>query len=1163
MENTSINESVSSSSSEDNTSIESNVSSDTIDGSQYTKVSHEEHVMLVPDTYVGSIEPEVITRNVLVVSDNGEKSIKSQEVKIVPAYFKIFDEVLVNAADHWSRLESYKQEGKDIKHSLTEIKVTLNQSTGEIIVYNNGEGIDVVYLEEYGIYPPELIFGSLLTGTNYDTDLEKTWGGRNGYGAKLANIFSTQFIVETVDWKRGLKFTQKFSNNMKTRDEPTIVKSKCKPYTKISFIPDYQKFSLQGLDSDHLSLFRARVYDIAAWTDKRVSVHLDGEKIETTSFENYVDLYLGSKEEKPRNFLKINNRWEIVVTHSDDDTFQQVSLVNGINTCRGGKHIDYIVDQIKDGLIDIIKKKRKVEVKPSTIRNQLYLFVKATIVNPSFDSQTKETLTTSKKNFGSTALVDIKFIEKLYKTPLIEKIIAETEYKNSKSVKKADGKKQRKIVGIPKLCDANKAGTKTSKKCTLILTEGDSAKTTAVAGLSIVGRDDWGVFPLKGKLLNVKDIDMNKVIKNEEITNIIKILGLKHGCDYSQAEDNQWPLRYGKILIMTDQDHDGSHIKGLVMNLFHSHWPSLIQRDFITTMVTPIIKASKQKKVVTFYNLSDYEKWKELASTNPNTWKIKYYKGLGTSTTEEAKDYFRNLQVQKFIYDKETTDDALLLAFDKTRASDRKEWLKKYDSENVLDSKAKTIDYSDFINKELIHFSHADCLRSIPDIRDGLKPSQRKIIFTVIKRKIKDDIKVAQLAGSTSEIASYHHGEMSLNGAIVALAQDFVGSNNINFLVPSGQFGTRLQGGKDSASPRYIFTRMSEVTKLVFRDDDLPILNYLDDDGFKIEPETYLPIIPTILINGTKGIGTGYSSNVPCFNPIEVVDAVISRIKGKSTELLKPWYRNFTGDIKEEKGNYVTHGKYTVIGTYEIRITELPIGTWTQNYKEYLDSCVKDKINEGSKRQFIKSYDDNCTEDTINFKVKLLEPYTSYTEKKLNDLLKIKSSMDTNMKNMVLYDSERVIRKFTNTNEIIDEFFKSRLMGYIKRRDNKLKNLEEEKNILEDKVKFIQGILDEAIDLRNKEDEVVDAELSEFGLRRLVGEPPSFDYLTDMKMSSQTKKRVDELKKRYQDKEEELAILQNTHPDQIWKSELLELKAYLEKGTTDKKTKPKAKRKAK
>ncbi len=363
MENTSINESVSSSSSEDNTSIESNVSSDTIDGSQYTKVSHEEHVMLVPDTYVGSIEPEVITRNVLVVSDNGEKSIKSQEVKIVPAYFKIFDEVLVNAADHWSRLESYKQEGKDIKHSLTEIKVTLNQSTGEIIVYNNGEGIDVVYLEEYGIYPPELIFGSLLTGTNYDTDLEKTWGGRNGYGAKLANIFSTQFIVETVDWKRGLKFTQKFSNNMKTRDEPTIVKSKCKPYTKISFIPDYQKFSLQGLDSDHLSLFRARVYDIAAWTDKRVSVHLDGEKIETTSFENYVDLYLGSKEEKPRNFLKINNRWEIVVTHSDDDTFQQVSLVNGINTCRGGKHVEYIADQIKEAFVQLIQKKKKLDVK--------------------------------------------------------------------------------------------------------------------------------------------------------------------------------------------------------------------------------------------------------------------------------------------------------------------------------------------------------------------------------------------------------------------------------------------------------------------------------------------------------------------------------------------------------------------------------------------------------------------------------------------------------------------------------------------------------------------------------------------------------------------------------------------------------------------------------
>ena len=555
---------------------------------------------------------------------------------------------------------------------------------------------------------------------------------------------------------------------------------------------------------------------------------------------------------------------------------------------------------------------------------------------------------------------------------------------------------------------------------------------------------------------------------------------------------------------------------------------------------------------------------KKWHSTNPNTWKIKYYKGLGTSTTEEAKDYFKNLQIQHFTYQEETTDKALLLAFDKNKASERKEWLKHYDSNSVLDAKAKTIDYSDFVNKELIHFSRADCLRSIPDCRDGLKPSQRKILYTVFKRKIKDDIKVSQLAGSTSEIASYHHGEMSLYGTIVGLAQNFVGSNNINLLVPSGQFGTRLQGGKDSASPRYIFTRMSEITKLIFREEDMDILKYLDDDGFKIEPETYLPIIPMVLVNGCLGIGTGWSSNIPCYNPLEVVNIILEKIKGKATECLKPWYRHFTGEIREDNGTFTTHGKYTVIGTYEIRITELPIGTWTQNYKEYLDSCVKDKVNENSKRQFIKSYDDNCTESTVNFKVKLLEPYTSYTEKKLNDLLKMKSSSNTNTRNMVLYSSDGIIKKFTDTNDIINDFFNSRLIGYIDRRDHRLKQLEEEKNILEDKVKFIQGILDGKIDLRNKLDDVVDSELEAFGLRRLVGDPPNFNYLTDMKMSSQTKSKVEELMKRFHNKEEELNLLQNTEAEQIWKRELIELRDYLTKnmdGESAKTSKAKGKRK--
>lgn len=1145
----------------------SDSTSDSVDGSQYTKVSHEEHIKIAPDTYVGSIESEEVETYVLETTEttdeegNPQKDVKivSKRIQLVPALYKIFDEVLVNAVDHWQRLRSHANDPTKPKvtHHVTEVKVTLNKVTGEISVYNNGEGIDVVYLEEHEMYPPELIFGTLLTGTNYDQEEDKTTGGKNGYGAKLANIFSTKFRVESVDAKRGLSFCQDYWNNMQDRSKPVIKKSTKKPFTRITFTPDYSRFGIEGLSEECLGLFQRRVYDMAAWTDKSVGIWLNDEKIKINYFERYVDLYLGDKQTHPRIYQKLNDRWEIVATYNNDDTFGQVSFVNGIFTQRGGKHVDYIVDQLKDGLTEFIRKRKKLEVKPTSIKNQLFVFVKSTIVNPCFDSQTKDTLTTTRKKFGSTAEVDPKFIDRLAKTAIVDKIVAEMAYKNSKSLTKTDGKKKTKIVGIPKLCDANKAGGREARDCTLILTEGDSAKTTAVAGLSIVGRDHWGVFPLKGKLLNVKDIDAAKIAKNDEISNIKKILGLQNNKSYEDYQGFQaggsageWPLRYGRILIMTDQDHDGSHIKGLVMNLFHTQWPSLLRKEFITSMATPIVKVTKGKTVKSFYTLSDYEAWKQ-NTDSVKSWKVKYYKGLGTSSTAEAKDYFRELHVINYTFTEGDSDDSLNLAFDKSRASFRKTWLQKYNGKNVIDFNQDEVSYEEFVNRELIHFSYADCQRSIPDVRDGLKPSQRKIVFSCFKRKLRNEIKVAQLAGYVSETSNYHHGEASLMGAIIALAQNFTGTNNINLLFPSGQFGSRLMGGKDSASPRYIFTRLSEVTRLIFREADDGILHYLDDDGTSIEPESYLPIIPTILINGTRGIGTGYASNVPCHHPIQVIDSVLARIQGGEYSCVSPWYRKFTGDIHPHDGSYYSLGKYQIIKSNQIVVNELPIGTWTQTYKEYLDSCVKDRANEKSKHQFLKSYEDHCTESKVNFRLTFVAPISTLVKgKKTQDetiveLLKLKTSSETNVRNMVLYDCEGRLQKYADADEIIDEYYPARLIGYVERREMLLRKLREESNILVDRVKFIEGVLEGALDLRNKPEQIVDVELEAYGLRRLVGDPPSYDYLVNMPMRSQTKERVAELRKRLADKQQELGILEGKLPTDLWEEELLELREFI------------------
>jgi DNA topoisomerase-2 len=419
---------------------------------------------------------------------------------------------------------------------------------------------------------------------------------------------------------------------------------------------------------------------------------------------------------------------------------------------------------------------------------------------------------------------------------------------------------RRRRIHNPNLTDANKAGTKNSQECVLILTEGLSASGLARAGIaSISGHDRYGVFPLRGKVLNVRDATHDQIAKNAEITQLKQILGLQHKKVYESTKE----LRYGHIMIMTDQDHDGSHIKGLLINFFEAQFPSLLKLpDFLIEFITPIVKVfkgdiKKPKKQISFFTMPEYEYWKE--NNTESGWKHKYYKGLGTSGDEDAKVYFADLDKHmKYFEPMEDEGKRLVeLAFSKSKADERKEWLRTYQPGTYLDHTMDMISYPDFINKELILFSIADCARSIPSVVDGLKPGQRKILFGAFKRNLKNEIKVVQLAGYVSEHTGYHHGEVSLQSTITAMAQTFAGSNNVNLLDPSGNFGSRLQGGKDAASARYIYTSLSHFARKVLPPHDDRLLTYNDEDGQKIEPCWYVPVLPMILINGAEGIGTG------------------------------------------------------------------------------------------------------------------------------------------------------------------------------------------------------------------------------------------------------------------------------------------------------------------
>jgi DNA gyrase/topoisomerase IV subunit B len=1509
----------------------------------YQKKSQLEHVLLRPGMYIGDIERINTERWVL-----DENRMTRKSLTFSPGLYKIFDEIFTNSTDHSQRDSTMKK-----------IEVTISDN-GEISILNDGSAIPIEIHKELKKYVPEIIFGEFHTSSNYDDTEARTVGGLNGYGAKLTNAFSKKFTVDICDGTHH--FIQTWENNMSVIGNPKVTTSKKKSYTRISFIPDFNRFGMENMDSDTISLFKTRVYEGSAVTDKSVSVHFNGQKVLIKSFHDFTKLFV--KEHEPVVYEKMNERWEFAVTLNPYDKFTQVSFVNGISTSEGGTHVDLITNQIIYKLKEQLEKKHKdITIRPAYIKDNMLIFVNCLIENPVFSSQTKENHVTKINKFGSKCELSDEIIKKIEKLGITANVVDIAKAKENKSLSKTDGTKKIRLTGIPKLDDANKAGGSEGYKCKLILTEGDSAKASAIAGLSVVGRDYYGVFPLRGKLLNVRDATAAQLLKNEEINCLKKIMGLQQGKEYNDLKS----LRYGGIIIFTDADNDGSHIKGLIINWVHTFWPSLLKIDsFISSIVTPIVKVSKGVTIKSFYTQVDFNTWKE--SNDPSKWQVKYYKGLGTSTAKEAKEYFSNLAKQTVVYNfTENTDNDLIKAFKKGFEDQRKEWIKESTGKNYnLDHTILKQSISQFVNQELINFSIADLERSIPNMMDGFKPSQRKVLYACLKKGLYSDMKVAQLSGYISEHTSYHHGETSLQGTIVNMAQDFVGSNNINLLVPSGQFGcmdpetpvflwngiiekaknikigdvligddgtkrivskltsgiddmyeitnghmdsyivnshhilticfsqhkkihwkksnntwrmeyfddisktikyksessnynnllefsksipdnnifdinvqqylslpkssthyikgilnssviqwgnqetdiepyilgmwlgdgmsdghsfasmdselvkswaiwldtigcevchtkntppheshsfyirrrdssskiipvgdklhsintcigcltsshimkacswsfekcnettectgknvlghnvvnmnpfkellkknnlfknkhvphsyifnseenrlkilagiidtdgclknqngtchyeisqckqrkhllesfriiagslgyrakiydskgnmstlhisgynlekipvklerkkitrdrritncmyhginvnyigkgeycgwnidknerfllgdftithnTRITGGKDSASPRYIFTHLQPIAKTLFNEHDNVLLDYLDDDGMKIEPKYYIPLIPMILVNGSEGIGTGYSTNIPCYNPVDIIANLNKLIESDGqAELtpMTPWYRGFTGKIELEadstENRYITTGVWKRVSN-SIEISELPIGKWTQNYKEFLESLIES--NE------ILDYRNASDDKNVSFKVMFQKTVLDELETKGEITKKLKLTSYINTSNMHVFDEMCAIRKVHSAEEIIDRFYRVRKNHFIKRKKYLIDKLSTDCNLLEAKVRFIKLVIEEKVILFNKKKDFIVKQLLEI-------EPPllkvndSWDYLLELKIHVLTEEKIKDLETKMKTMKNELETLKATKVKAMWSSEI-------------------------
>jgi DNA topoisomerase-2 len=606
---------------------------------KYKKLTDIEHILLRPGMYISSTKPTIGYK--WIVENN---KMIFREVTYVNGFLKLFDEILMNSVD-----ES-KREGSQ----LNTIKVSINEN--EISIWDNG-GIVVAEHRDQNMWVPEMLFSETKSGSNFDETEDRTWSGTNGIGSVCVNIFSKKFTVSTCDGKKS--FLQTFSNNMMERTKPVVKKSKTN-HTQITYLPDYERFGMTGLDESHFQLIQKRVIDIAG-CNPSLQVFFNDEEIKIKSFQDYIKFY------KPDFYFETNSdrSWSVAIAPSNDG-FQQASFINSTETWDGGTHVDYIMSQIIVQLREFFQKKHKVDIKPSEIKNHISIYINSTIINPSFSSQTKEKLITEVKDFGHTFEVSEKLIKWILKSEIVDSILDWIQKKKSADESKLTRELNKNLskLKVEKLIDAK---GKDRKLCSLGLYEGDSSSS---AFRKYRDTNTQGAFSLRGKFINAAEITTQKLSQNTEVLNLMASLGLKFG---QKIELDK--LRYGKILIYADQDFDGFSIAGLLINFFYKFWPEIIDNGLLFKVETPIVvvKNLKSKKKTSFYTQDSYNEW--INKIGYKGYEIEYKKGLAALLDDEYSEIIQNPILTRITSDN-VSKESLNIWFGKDSELRKKEMLK-------------------------------------------------------------------------------------------------------------------------------------------------------------------------------------------------------------------------------------------------------------------------------------------------------------------------------------------------------------------------------------------------------------------------------------------------------------------------------------------------------
>lgn len=1063
------------------------------------------HIHHRPDMYVGSIKS--IQESDWVCSTDFSTISFRPDIPYNPGLVRIFVEVLSNVIDNvWRSREA----------GLEPDKITITIDEHSIAVMNDGLGISFDLFGDTDIPIPELIFGHLLTSTNYnDTEMRMT-SGRNGLGVKLTNVFSTRFEIELWDVSTKRLYRQKWEDNMRKCGKPSIkscASRKSKNSTvSVKFVPDFQRFGMERFTPDILSLFYRYCVDMAMIT--RLSVVVNGHRLRIRSMMDYVKM-MNLPRPKECVVVEKSEGREIVLCASDDG-YREVVFTNGVYNRLGGVHSDVIMQDIGRSLLTKIQSRLKsTQIGLREIKQHFLLIVNMQVPNPEFSNQSKDRLLSPSIRFN----VDAKIVSTVMKWSFMDRIRESVAVKEVKDLKRMEKRKVR-VEGYD---PANLAGTRRAGECTLILCEGLSAKTYAVSGINVgwngvKGRDYFGVYPMRGKTLNVRNASMQTIMNNKELMDISNILGLKYG---STSLDS---LNYGRVMILCDSDVDGIHIASLLLNYVDVMYPHLFQHPFVYMMLTPIAKIKDR----TFYSEQEYYEYLE-TQANARNLKVRYYKGLGTSSAEDVKETFGK-RVIRFVYD-DRAKTTLNKVFHQKHAQERKQWMESYDPKSYVAMTGDECGITQFIDHELIRFSIDDCRRNLPNLFDGLKLSQRKILYSVLKKNLvygQPSMKVAQLAGYVAEVSNYHHGEQCLLDTIIRMTHSFVGSNNLPLLYPDGQFGSRLSLGKDAANGRYIFTKMQPYTSVLFSKEDEPLLRRVYDDNELVEPEYYMPILPMILVNGcTTGIGTGWSCSMPNYDVGEVVERVMgwidARMSGRVFEMeeMTPSWRGFRGEVtRESASRYVSHGVFVEDAKGRVVVSEIPVQTSIDRYKEFLEGLVDER-----KIRHLKNY---STTDRVHFEFVVQPPFRATEES-------LRLSGVIHLTNMVLFGKNHQLQKFATIADIFETFCEERYRLYELRKAHRLEVLRREKEMLENKTRFLDMVLSKKWRMEDVRDEDMDAQLTSHGFVRVDGD---YAYLLNMPIRSISKSRRQQLTQQLETTKTHIKTLHKTHIGDLWKHDL-------------------------